>query len=104
IRTLEGPVVNILTVQFSRDGTKLLSAGFTVKKEKPVNAVIVWDLRTGKELRRFESPRLMASTAAMSPNGTQVLVGAAAADDRESMLGGALLCDVGTGKQLHVLR
>src|SRR5262249_15514304 len=76
---------SILCVAFSPDGRRVLSSG-------PSHALL-WDLDTGKDLRRFRGGETWMESVAFSPDGRRVLtVGRGVR---------VLLWDAETGKELH---
>ena len=60
-----------LSVAVSPDGTKAISTGLGDQQ-----ALRLWDLKTGVELKRFTGYKHGAYRAAFSPDGTRALVGA----------------------------
>lgn len=58
--------------------------------------VMLWDLRDGHEVRRFQGHKLSVSSVAFSPDGNQVLTGSCDSTVR--------LFDRLTGKEIHCLR
>lgn len=59
---------NVLSINWSADGTRLLTAG-----EDGLS--ILWDAATGKQLVSFKSPdRIVASTARFSPDELQIAI------------------------------
>jgi WD40 repeat protein len=75
---------------FSRDGKRALSCG--TDKE-----MVLWDLETGKEIRRFQGHDIEISTCALSPNGRRALSGGSQGKD-------VCLWDVESGKVLHRIK
>jgi WD40 repeat protein len=100
IQSLKGHQGDLYALAFSSDGHRLLSAtktypevGFDdIPPPPPDNSVRVWDLGTGKELRRWE---LLAECVALSGDGRTMFAGCA--DGRISRM------EVNTGKELEPL-
>ncbi len=76
---------SIHAVAFSPDGKRAISGGSD-------NAIILWDLASGKEIRQFRGHGESVKTLAFSPDGRQVLSGS----EDETVR----LWDAETGKQL----
>jgi WD40 repeat protein len=74
-------------VVFSADGTRALTGGSD-------NLVKLWDLATGREIRRFTGHQGRVSSVALSPNGHRALSG--------SEDGTLRFWDVDSGEALHV--
>ena len=80
VRRLHGHQEAIRTLVFTPDGTRLVSAGgpsgtTTPSSKHPEldivldNAIRLWDVATGRELRRFTGHQLGVHSASLSPNG-----------------------------------
>jgi WD40 repeat protein len=80
---LKGHKVDVVCLDISRDGRLAVSGGND-------NLAIVWDLRTGEQLRRLEGIQGKVWGVSLSPDGKQVLVG--------TQSGNLSLHEVGTGK------
>lgn len=63
---LEAHKNHVRSVSYSPDGKYLLSSGAD-------NLLILWNLATGKEVRRFAAPHNMIISAVFSPDGTKVV-------------------------------
>jgi RNA polymerase sigma factor (sigma-70 family) len=88
-RKLTGPHVQVTSLAFSTNGQILAS--------KHQNQTIVWDVATGKELRRLEAQGYGSiSDAALSPDGKTLA-------DGDSDRGTVRLWDVTIGKELRRL-
>lgn len=83
---LTGHTDLVRDVAFSRDGTRILSSGAD-------GAVILWDVATGAEIRRFTGHASQCRGVAFSPDGSQVVTGS---DDRTIRL-----WDVETGAEIR---
>src|SRR5262249_53471735 len=79
----------VTAVAVRPDGRSLASAGAD-------GAVILWDLATSQEVRRYPGPTKAIARLAFSPNGSQL---AAGGDDRT-----ARVWDVDSGRLLHEFR
>ena len=80
---------SVLDVTFSQDGTKAATCG----EDRTIR---LWDVATGRELRRFEGHTDEVTAVAFTPDGKRLLSGSR---DRT-----ARLWDVATGKALCSLR
>ena len=80
---------------FAFDGRRLLAADDKVAR--------LWDLETGKELRRFEGHAEVIRAVAFSPDGKQVLTGGGRKTDMSSRStdNSTRLWDVATGKEIR---
>jgi WD40 repeat protein/uncharacterized caspase-like protein len=76
----------VFSVAFSRDGRKVLTGSGD-------STARMWDVETGKELRRFEGNSAEVTSVVFSPDGHRVLTGSA---DRT-----VRLWDAGTAKELR---
>jgi serine/threonine protein kinase len=88
VERLEGHTNHVWTVEFSRDGQRVLTSSQD-------GTVRLWDLATGKEVRRFPGNKNYSNAAALSPDGRWVL---ASCGDRN-----VRLWDAATDKELHCL-
>ncbi|MYF40702.1 MAG: hypothetical protein F4221_07630, partial [Rhodothermaceae bacterium] len=81
-----GHTSSVRSVAFSPDGSQLASMSSD-------NTIRLWNVATGREVRRFEEYRLYGNSVVFSPYGTQLAFG----------LGGnwILLLDVVTGQELR---
>jgi WD40 repeat protein/tRNA A-37 threonylcarbamoyl transferase component Bud32 len=89
-------------VAFSPDGRRILAGGVRTNKEKKAGwepDLRLWDVKTGKEIRRFEGHAWSVENVAFSPDGRRALSG------DENGGGGDIntfrLWDVDSGKELH---
>lgn len=69
LRRLEGHGDTIVALAVTRDGSRLVSADSRRK-----GTIIIWDLRSGAMLKRFEIGRRIEQLA-MSPDGRSIVVG-----------------------------
>jgi WD40 repeat protein len=86
----------VYTVAFSPDGNRLLSAGGDSANGQvlpPDCSIRLWDVMTGKEVRRFEGHTKSVRSVAFSPDGRQALSGS---DDQTLRL-----WEVKTGKEIR---
>jgi WD40 repeat protein len=88
LRSLQGHTDSVVAVGFAPDGRRALSASHD-------GSVRLWDLRSGKEVLRFEDHTSAVKAAAFTPDGRQVL----SLDDQV-----VLLWDATTGKEIRRLR
>src|SRR5437763_233244 len=77
-RRINGQTHWVVGVAFSRDGRRAVSASFD-------KSARVWDVETGKELKRFEVPQRVNSVA-FSPDGRRVLAGTVLAGTKEGVM------------------
>jgi RNA polymerase sigma factor (sigma-70 family) len=92
-RALEGHTDGIGMVAISRDGRRALSCGLTYGDGDPT--VRLWDLKTGKELKRLEGHADGVYGVAFSPDGKKAV---SSGDDKTIRL-----WDLETGKELKRL-
>lgn len=85
----------ISSLAFAFDGERFLAADKKVAR--------LWDLETGKELRRFEGHAEVIRAVAFSPDGKQVLTGSGRQTDMSSRStdNSTRLWDVATGKEIR---
>lgn len=86
---LEGDPRGIRGLEFSPDGTMLLSISWS-------GSVRLWNTNTGEELRQWQGD---FTSVSFSPDGESILLGGAA----DGVLAAASLFDVGTGDLLRLL-
>jgi WD40 repeat protein len=79
VRTLKGHTISAYCVAFSRDGTRLLSAGGHRWQPRHAGEVIVWDAATGEERALLPGDSCGFFAAAFTPDGRRL---ACAAMDR----------------------
>ena len=89
VHALRGHAGAVLGVAFSRDGTRLASAGFD-------GSVRVWDPETGRHVRTIRDDALFAMSVAFSRDGTRLAVGGLDKTVR--------LWDLATGQEVLTLR
>ncbi len=82
----EGHGRAVIAVAFDPAGTQLLSAGMD-------GTLRLWEVRSGKEVRRFVGHKMGVTAAALSPDGKRALSG--------GMDHSVRLWDVTTGQELH---
>jgi WD40 repeat protein len=80
VRRLKGHASFVWSVAFSPDGRRAVSGSGEMKEDKgkwqPVDCTVrVWDLETGREVRRFEGPAESVRSVAYSPDGRHVAAG-----------------------------
>ncbi len=93
---LTGHTLPVTDVAISPDGTLALTSAGNETDLSHTGELILWDLTTGKEVRRFEGHQNKVSGAAFSPDGQTALSG-----DYSGVL---ILWDVATGtpiKRIH---
>jgi WD40 repeat protein len=89
LNCFRGHAGSVFSVAFSPDGKQLLSGSHD-------RTIRLWDVQSGKELRRFESHRDLVYGVAFSPDGRRILSGSADNTVR--------LCDVKTGNELRCFK
>ena len=103
IRSLKDPPGFPVSVALARDGRLALSASTDLRvsngtySSKPHSNVVLWDVESGTEVRRFTEDRSKTSFngVAFSPDGRKALLGCG-----EDLY----LWDVESGRQLHCLK
>lgn len=85
VRTLPGHQGAVLSVEFSKDGKRLLSASFD-------KTARMWDVASGREIRAFKGHSWWVWSAAFSPDEKRIVTA--------SQDGSASLWSVETGKQI----
>jgi WD40 repeat protein len=85
VRACDSQSNSITNLAFTHDSKQILSAGD--------NAIHVWDVANGKEVRRLEGHAGLVPAMAISPDGRRLVTGG---DDRTIRL-----WDVASGKELH---
>ncbi len=88
VRECDPQTNSIYNVAFTHDSKYVLSSGD--------NVIHVWDVATGKEVRRFEGHTEPVPAMAISPDGRRLVTGSA---DRTIRL-----WDVASGRELHQLK
>jgi WD40 repeat protein len=92
IRHLNGHQVGLAQLAFSPDGRILVSADRGWLKRKIPSTIILWDVASGKELRRISNPRpTILPPITFSPDGKMFTSGSAGQ--------GLILWEVATGKE-----
>lgn len=94
----DGHTSRVLSVNFSPDGQSGLSAGcgeFNANNACIKGEIILWDIATGEEIRRFEGHTAAINNAVFSRDGSLI---ASASDDRTVRIWNAE-----TGEALHTL-
>ena len=96
MRTFKAHKGLVWTVAFTPDGSRVVTGGgntfFGNKSDQPTSLVL-WDLATGAEVRRFEGHTRDVRRAIVSRDGTRLL--------SASFDGSARLWDLETGKELR---
>jgi WD40 repeat protein/S1-C subfamily serine protease len=100
VREFRGHTEWVFSVAFSRDGRLVYSASggryLGVWRDGIDSAIRVWDVETGREVRRLEGHRGIVWSVAVSPDGRRVLSGG---QDRTS-----IVWDAGTGAEIRRFR
>jgi WD40 repeat protein len=96
---MEGHTDIVRSVSISQDGRRVLSCS-------PDRTIRLWDVASGKELRRLEGHDSAVHSVAFSPDGRRALSGAGstrqkAEDQAEPVDCTVRLWDVETGVELH---
>jgi WD40 repeat protein len=101
IRRFKGDVNAICPgcVAFSPDGKRALVAAEDVFEDSGATSLTLWDVETGRELRRFEGHISYIRAVAFSPDGRTALAGSQSIPDGE--LGDLILWDLETGQQIR---
>lgn len=94
LQTLRGHMGAVYSVAFSPDGTRVLTGSWD-------HLAILWDVKTGRQLRRFGHSGWVVSVA-FSPNGRRVLTSTMVAYG--SSPGAAFLRDAATGALVRTFK
>ena len=89
-------VKHVADMTFSPDGTL-----FAVCCDKPPTAIHLWDVSSGKKIIEQRPPRTTCQTLAFSPDGRLLICGTEDRDDRSLAIGGLILFDASTGKEIR---
>jgi WD40 repeat protein/class 3 adenylate cyclase len=103
IRRLEGHDGWVRTVDFSPDGQRAVSGGFVGDSASAVvnsGELILWNLETGNEVRRFEGHPSGVVAAAFSPDGRAVLASSGFWTNVENEYS-LMLWDAESGEAIH---
>jgi len=108
LRRMDVEEGHVESLAISPDGSRAISGGWDYSTDgngdvRIVNAVRLWDLTTGKELRRFEGHRGAVYGVAFSPDGRYVVSGSGDFDWGRALPVDCTIrfWDVETGKELH---
>jgi WD40 repeat protein/DNA-binding SARP family transcriptional activator len=101
IRRFKGDVNGICPgcVAFSPDGKRALVAAEDVFQDSGATSLTLWDVETGREIRRFEGHISYIRAVAFSPDGRTALAGSQSIPDNQ--LGDLILWDLETGQQIR---
>jgi WD40 repeat protein len=101
LRRFKGDVNGICPgcVAFSPDGKRALVAAEDVFQDSGATSLTLWDVETGREIRRFEGHISYIRAVAFSPDGQTALAGSQSIPD--SRLGDLILWDLETGQQIR---
>jgi WD40 repeat protein/DNA-binding SARP family transcriptional activator len=99
IRRFRGDVNAICPgcVAFSPEGKRALVAAEDVFEDSGATSLTLWDVETGREIRRFEGHVTYVRAVAFSPDGRTALAGSQSLPSNE--LGDLILWDLETGQQ-----
>jgi WD40 repeat protein len=95
---------DVYALAFSPDGRQLASAGSSAGQGLPSGIVIVWDVATGKLVRKFAPLATAGSAIAWSPDGKLLAAGTDGVGGELPAPGEILVWDASTGKSLHQLK
>ncbi|MGD8462334.1 MAG: BTAD domain-containing putative transcriptional regulator [Anaerolineae bacterium] len=93
----DGVTVNPNSVALSPDGKYALVASGDAFGDTNARSLVLWDLETGQEVRRFEGHRSILRSAALSPDGRMALSGSQGDEGNDDLI----LWDVATGEQIR---
>ena len=97
-----GHSAGINSVAFSPDGKKIVTAGSDgtarPRNEDGIGNIRIWDVETGKELRKLEGYQWTCYSAAFSPDGKKVVATEQSADNKV-----VLIWDTDSGEVLQRL-
>jgi WD40 repeat protein/DNA-binding SARP family transcriptional activator len=98
IRRLKGDAVAVSpnSVAFSPDGKYALVGSGDAFGGTNARSLVLWDLETGQEARRFQGHRSILRSAAFSPDGRMALSGSQGEEGND-----LILWDVATGEQIR---
>jgi WD40 repeat protein/DNA-binding SARP family transcriptional activator len=101
IRRFEGDAVAVSpnSIAFSPDGKYALVGSGDAFGGTETRSLVLWDLETGEEIRRFEGHRFVLRSVAISPDGSTALAGS-----QSQMLGDEgelILWDLETGELIR---
>jgi len=109
LKHVPGHSAGVNTAVFSPDGKKIVTAGSDgtegFLREARVGTVRIWDVETGREIRRLEGYKGRAHTASFSPDGKKVIAAGWTHDDRGFPIddNAVLIWDVDSGRVLQRL-